>query len=603
MHTITNRSALLIIFFSFTSLLAQTESLSVEKIIINGNEAFADTQLKGLLKTEESGLLPFFRSRPFSRRALRYDEITLEAFYASRGYLECQVSDSIVVNPNGNVTIYITIDEGIQFHLGEITVTGNRLFSDEEIQDILGIHEDDPYSPGMINDRVNALRNIYEDRGKFTIDIQQEAVDINEEIKLQFLISEGSTYTIGQIFLEGIETVPEKYLWRELLFKPGDLYNRTKLVKSHQRIYESGLFRSVEIIPARRSEQDDIADITIRIRELERRSLDLTFDFRQEPSPAEGGEPNTALAAAGQWWHSRVLNTSIRSGITLETSLTLEDLSSPNYSAAWDFLMPWSFGIRVPSTIKFFSDYRTVKNLVWRNGVELSFHSRERRRYHLRGGIAWFFVKGDLVVLDTVQTEGLERRIELDYLFQGVDYIPAPKKGTIIQVTPSFHGTFIKDAPYYYKIELDIRRYHPVGARGVLAYRAKGSYLDVLPGGAKDKLTRLHLFDLGGSTSLRGWSGGGDFWEAGGVIKGLVNLELRMPLFWILGAELFFDAGLLKGLDDVETSGFSWVSGWDGGIGLLISTPLGPIRFDMALPLSGAMADKPVTHVAFLYTF
>ncbi|GAJ16639.1 unnamed protein product, partial [marine sediment metagenome] len=127
-----------------------------------------------------------------------------------------------------------------------------------------------------------------------------------------------------------------------------------------------------------------------------------------------------------------------------------------------------------------------------------------------------------------------------DYLFQGVDYIPAPKKGTIFQVTPSFHGTFIKDAPYYYKIELDIRRYHPVGARGVLAYRAKGSYLDVLPGGAKDKLTRLHLFDLGGSTSLRGWSGGGDFWKAGGVIKGLVNLELRMPLFWILGAELFF---------------------------------------------------------------
>ena len=150
---------------------------------------------------------------------------------------------------------------------------------------------------------------------------------------------------------------------------------------------------------------------------------------------------------------------------------------------------------------------------------------------------------------------------------------------------------------------MDILRYHPIMKQSVLAYRLKASYLETLPGGLARNFFYLDLFDLGGSTSLRGWSRPETFSSERGVMKGLANAELRFPLIWILGGELFIDAGALyvfRGEDDIA---LEWKRGWDVGAGLLISTPLGPIRVDAAVPQGIGEAARTNYHVSFLYTF
>jgi outer membrane protein insertion porin family len=115
-----------------------------------------------------------------------------------------------------------------------------------------------------------------------------------------------------------------------------------------------------------------------------------------------------------------------------------------------------------------------------------------------------------------------------------------------------------------------------------------------------DKLTSqsveippLELFYLGGSTSMRGWGDGlygatGNETE-GGVIKLLVNCELRIPLKGILGVNLFADGGILaKDASDFEDQWNAWFGGqgWDAGLELSIATPLGPVRISYAVRLS-----------------
>ena len=139
--------------------------------------------------------------------------------------------------------------------------------------------------------------------------------------------------------------------------------------------------------------------------------------------------------------------------------------------------------------------------------------------------------------------------------------------------------------------------------QAVFAYRLKASYLETLPGGLARKLFYLDLFDLGGSTSLRGWSRPEKFSSERGVVKGLANAELRFPLIWILGGELFIDAGALYAFRGETDPDLEWNPGWDVGAGLLITTPLGPIRVDAAVPQGIGVAAKPTYHVAFLYTF
>jgi len=57
----------------------------------------------------------------------------------------------------------------------------------------------------------------------------------------------------------------------------------------------------------------------------------------------------------------------------------------------------------------------------------------------------------------------------------------------------------------------------------------------------------------------------------------LSNVELRIPLFWLLIGEVFTDAGNVWGEINQFRIGSLKVS---SGVGLAILTPLGPVRFD-----------------------
>ncbi|UCH62189.1 MAG: BamA/TamA family outer membrane protein [Fidelibacterota bacterium] len=530
---------------------------------------------------------------PFSRRALKVDALTIEHFYFSHGYLEARVDESFTITPDGGVEVYLRVNEGRPFMLSEVTITGDRLLSREEIVQFLGIQIGEPYNPVGIRDRLEALRHHYQDQGKLTIDILEE-IEVNDDVHLRLTISEGLTYLIGNVMVSGLQQIPEWYVTRELLFHRGDVFNRSKLLLSQQRVFESGLFSAVEITPLVQAEEPRIAHIEVRVRELGRGSFDFSAGFSQKEA-ARGGEPNTALSSSFQWWHSRLLNTSLRTGITLEGNLLWERWWPPDFLAAGEIVSPWTMGIRLPSSVRLYSDYRTVPETIWRQGVDLSLLPKRTQRHQPRGsiGLVWIETAADP---DSIAA-GAEGGFRLEYLFQGADNLLAPRRGTIFQIKYSLQRTFLTGNPLYHLAELDIRRYHTLFQSAVFAYRFKAGYLMTAPSGVR--LRRYHLFDLGGSTSLRGWSKPSSFSEEGGMAKWLVNIELRVPLIWILGAEFFIDAGGLWAYQEPDDPTLEWIWGWDTGAGLLITTPLGPVRIDVAFP----WGDNPTLQTAFLYTF
>ncbi|MCH7496224.1 MAG: BamA/TamA family outer membrane protein [Candidatus Marinimicrobia bacterium] len=607
----------LILLTLAVGLAGQVDGLPIAKITLRDSLSFADQrQLMGLMKLKTPSIFGL-GSTPFSRRALKVDAITLRNFFVSRGYLEAQVADSFTVLPDGRVEVIQTIDRGRQYNLTAISIAGNRHMTREEIINFLGVQLGEPYNPVVLRNRLEDLRHHYQNQGKLAVDILEE-IEIEDGIRLRLTISEGLTYSVGDVTIRGLTHVPEWTVRRELLFEYGDTFNRSKLLLSQRRIFESGMFGAVEIIPTLRASGPGVADLEIRIRELKRRSVDLSLGFRQTKPPGEG-EPNTALYSSVQFWRARVLNSSVRTGLTVEGDLTLENIGKPNFLLAWDIITPWTLGLRIPTSLRFFSDYRASQGpTLWQSGIELSFVSKRLEKAQLRGAFGWVFIKasGDLPD-ETVQ--GAEPRLKVDYRYRGVDNLLAPRRGTVFQLLPSIHGTFLDEVDGFAKLEVDFRRYRPIFRPAVLAYRFKFSILEAWPLGSSLSLKRYHLFELGGSTSLRGWLDPGKFSKVGGTAKVLANIELRIPLFWVIGGELFLDGGALRVFltdrdrgYDAERPAQHWITGWDFGIGLLISTPLGPIRMDAAFQdarLSTAFEEAslsaliPTYQLAFLHTF
>ena len=111
-------------------------------------------------------------------------------------------------------------------------------------------------------------------------------------------------------------------------------------------------------------------------------------------------------------------------------------------------------------------------------------------------------------------------------------------------------------------------------------------------------LDNNYLFNIGGQTSLRGWSSPKDYNPKGALINDMINLEFRFPIWKKFGGDYFIDYGRLYN----EINHFmSTHLSWNYGIGLIYNTTLGPIRIDIGFPYGDL--QKPALHASLLYMF
>ena len=152
-------------------------------------------------------------------------------------------------------------------------------------------------------------------------------------------------------------------------------------------------------------------------------------------------------------------------------------------------------------------------------------------------------------------------------------------------------GGFLGGARTFFKVDIGVNQYLRVFKKIVFAARVKygsifgweESYSDV----------QYEKFYLGGSSSLRGW----DMLKfkqendspMGDVIRLMMNWEVRFPLFWIFGGELFIDGGYLT--DSFGNQSMDRMK-WDGGFGISLLTPIIPFRIDFAIPLEETQDDR-----------
>jgi outer membrane protein insertion porin family len=152
----------------------------------------------------------------------------------------------------------------------------------------------------------------------------------------------------------------------------------------------------------------------------------------------------------------------------------------------------------------------------------------------------------------------------------------------------------------YSRLLLDFRRYQEL-AKLVIAMRLKFGAVN-----SNDDSGFVPVEDrfyAGGAMSLRGWSRStlGPLRQNGNPIGGKslieASIELRYPIIGIVSGVVFTDFG------NVWLPAFTYKLDnlrYSGGIGVRVSTPIGPIRLDVAWPVddreTGAQFHLNVGH-------
>jgi outer membrane protein insertion porin family len=237
---------------------AVAEGLVVRQLKFDGARAFDKTTLSAAIATTNStwlatnGLVRWIglgSERHLSERALRMDAYRLRLFYQVHGYLDAKVDTTVIRTPKD---VYITfhIDEGQPVLVRSFEIKGLDSLPFQSFRDRvtgkLPLKVGEPFDRTLLLASADTLLARLQDRGYPEVKVLLEKRDVNRETRVadvSLLVEPGVPAVIGEIHVEGTETVDSVFVRKLLATQPGRPFEASDLVLSQQNLYRSELFR------------------------------------------------------------------------------------------------------------------------------------------------------------------------------------------------------------------------------------------------------------------------------------------------------------------------------------------------------------------------
>jgi outer membrane protein insertion porin family len=139
---------------------------------------------------QTADLIPVFQleaGQTFSLADMKIDLSTIADYYGSRGYADAKVTPRIDKKPGGQLGIVYAIEEGNQFKVGKISISGNQKTKEEVVRRELTIAPTDEYNTIKIRKSQARLKNLdYFEAVDFmpvSSDLGPDYKDINVDLK------------------------------------------------------------------------------------------------------------------------------------------------------------------------------------------------------------------------------------------------------------------------------------------------------------------------------------------------------------------------------------------------------------------------------------
>ncbi len=562
----------------------------VSQIELSGNEHLTEEEILGQMNLHTGRFSTLGRPAEFHPRVLRLDVISIQNYYKQRGYRYCSVQDSFAVQEGRRVAVYLQISEERQYFLNRLQIDGNILLPDQEVYRYFNeLKTGEPFNVFALDQAMGELSNRYKNEGKpfVTIEYRLEFHETGVDVLVD--IEENQTVYIKEIQVQEPEHVQPSVLRREVLPQPGDRYNLSAIRESQRRIFETGLFADANIVTVSAGGDSQQVVLQVSTRPMDSRTIRFDFGAGQNQSPVSG-EPYTTLESSLEWIHRNLLATGRQLSVLGAVRLNVNDFTL-RPKASVSYTEPWIWQFRLPTTLRLLYDYDNygLDYPIYRWGTDLTFQHTRRRELVARSTLKWQRV---LLPEGTPLNEEIQRARmrNIEFLFRRdtrENYL-YPRQGMVLELIPKVYGGWLGGTAHFFQAEVSISRYRRVFGDAVLAGRFKvGS--QHLYGGMHGDIPEWMLFKLGGPASVRGFrenrlktrvvseNGGTSRKAVGDQVKVMANLELRFPIYWQFGGEIFLDAGQLRSdYSQLDILSLRHTIGF----GITFATPLGPVRLD-----------------------
>jgi len=232
-------------------LIKKGKKVKVNDIIIRGNEAFTDKQIRKQIKpkAKKRKIIPFLSSKLIESE---FDEEKLKivAMYNAKGYRDAKlVTDSIVMIKPNRVNITLDIHEGSKYFFRDIKWVGNTKYRSGFLDTVLNIKRGDVFNQSKLDTRLFMnpngfdISSLYMDDGYLFFNINPVEVNVeNDSIDLEIRIYEGKQAMISKIKISGNDKTSDHVVLRAIRTVPGQKFSRTDIQRSLRELANLGYF-------------------------------------------------------------------------------------------------------------------------------------------------------------------------------------------------------------------------------------------------------------------------------------------------------------------------------------------------------------------------
>lgn len=250
----------------------ENDKVKVKKITFLGNKHLGDSQLKSKMLTQEGGFFSGLSgSGQYKQEMFERDVQILRFLYYNQGYVQAKVDrPQVTVTPDKkNIYITIRVEEGEQYHVGEVDFAGDILFPKDELQSLITIDENGVFAYDILQKDIGELTAKYGDLGYAYANVipRTRFNDKERKVDLVFEFDKGSKVYFGKINVIGNSKTRDKVVRRELKVFEGELYNETRRRQSVENIQRLGFFEEVNFKTAIDPERTDVMNVDIAVKE------------------------------------------------------------------------------------------------------------------------------------------------------------------------------------------------------------------------------------------------------------------------------------------------------------------------------------------------
>jgi outer membrane protein insertion porin family len=549
----------------------------VKSIVIEGNEAFSDKNIKKHMETSERKWWNLYQLATqkgfYDKKVILQDMERIKALYHNDGFIKAEVLEPQVEisEDRESMSISVRVVEGDRFTVSSVGFAGNTIFSQDELNMVVDTESGAVISRATLGKDVSTLTGMYTEKGYALASVYPDIQPDEErnEAAVVFRVDEDHVYHVRRINISGNQSTMDKVIRREIVLNEGDVFNSKFLKRSHQKLTNLNFFEEVKFNPVPNVKEKTL-DVDVEVAERSTGLLNVGGGFSTtDKFIGMVGVTQANLGGRGQY-------------LKLKTEFSSRSLTFElSFREPWFLDRPISLDVGAYRTEREYTSYSKKAT-----GFSLGVGRKFWDYWQVRGAYRYeqaevFDIDDDAtsVISDqegTSDTSSISPSIVRDSRDNFLD----PHRGSRNSVSTTIAG--LGGENKFWTIDLDSSWFFPVTERTTFAVRGRYGFATGIAG---EELPLWERYYVGGISTIRGVRDVGPRDESGEYIGGeqrlLFNVNYTFPLVPSAGLKggIFFDVGT------------AWDGSWPfvtretAGAGIRWMSPLGPFKLDWAYVL------------------